>query len=285
MWWLISAAWAAKFPSAPDLAASNWLMGEPVSIPAEGTVVVELWATWCGPCLEQLPHLNALAQTYDGQVSIAAISDEKPSQIKRFWSRAGWTPRYAIGTDPSGATSRRFQRIDGSGSIPRAFIVDDGEVVWSGHPAAMDGILAAVVTDRWSAERAEKLSTLPEAAARYMRAISEAQPQAAAAPRADLLGYGDLAPDLLNQIAWWMLTEAPTAQRDLSFSVEASAIAVRIHPDSAAYLDTHALALFESDRISEAVTMQQRAVDRCPQGDASCAELQDRLMRFRSALP
>ncbi|MEL6346125.1 MAG: redoxin family protein [Myxococcota bacterium] len=284
IWWLFGAALAGDFPTSPNLQQTTWLMGAPVSIPQKGTAVVELWATWCGPCIEQMPHLNTIAREYDGRIQVAAVSDEKPMTIRTFWSNAGWAPAYSVGTDISGATSGRFQAIDGSSGIPRAFIIDDGAVVWSGHPATMDPILAAVVDDRWSVDRAAAVATLPEAAARYLRAVVTEDANNVTTPRAILLANGDLAPDLMNQMAWTMLTEVPAAQRDTPFALEASRIAIQIVPDSFAYLDTYALALFENDRISEAIAAQQRAVQQCNDQEVVCEELKQRLTRFQDAL-
>jgi thioredoxin 1 len=36
-------------------------------------VVVDFWATWCGPCRAMAPHLDAIADQYDGKVRIVKV--------------------------------------------------------------------------------------------------------------------------------------------------------------------------------------------------------------------
>ncbi|QEH36184.1 Thiol-disulfide oxidoreductase ResA [Aquisphaera giovannonii] len=48
-------------------------------------VVIEFWATWCGPCVEAIPHLHDLAERFRGRpVRFLAITDEEPRVIRRF---------------------------------------------------------------------------------------------------------------------------------------------------------------------------------------------------------
>src|SRR5690606_110196 len=54
----------------------------------EGIKVIDLWATWCGPCVSGMPHLQEVAAAYaDRGVSVIGVSvDEKLSTVKRFMS-------------------------------------------------------------------------------------------------------------------------------------------------------------------------------------------------------
>jgi thiol-disulfide isomerase/thioredoxin len=54
-------------------------------------VLVDFWATWCGPCVEQFPHTVALARKYrDGGLAVISLSMDNPSaapQVLAFLER------------------------------------------------------------------------------------------------------------------------------------------------------------------------------------------------------
>lgn len=52
-------------------------------------VVIDVWATWCGNCLNELSELNALAEKYkqDSTVMFIAVSDEKADRVCSFLER------------------------------------------------------------------------------------------------------------------------------------------------------------------------------------------------------
>jgi thiol-disulfide isomerase/thioredoxin len=48
-------------------------------------LLVNFWATWCGPCLLEAPELVELAEEYKGRVNIIGVStDDAPEQIREF---------------------------------------------------------------------------------------------------------------------------------------------------------------------------------------------------------
>jgi thiol-disulfide isomerase/thioredoxin len=114
----------------------------PMNVAHHGTVpdtkgkalLVEFWATWCGPCRESIPHLNELHGKFGSKgLIILGLTDEDQGTIAKF--RKKQPMDYAVATDRSGRLNRTF----GIKSIPQAFLVGkDGKILWSGHPLQLD---------------------------------------------------------------------------------------------------------------------------------------------------
>lgn len=103
-------------------------------------VVLEFWATWCGPCKAQIPHIKKLNEAYDGKgVEIVGISWDSNARTVATFTRneaMNWTQAIDVGQ----SLGKQF----GINGIPHAVILSPhGEVVWRGHPAGIDQPLAA----------------------------------------------------------------------------------------------------------------------------------------------
>jgi thiol-disulfide isomerase/thioredoxin len=116
---------------APEVEAKDWLnAGNPPTLASlRGKIVlVEFWATWCGPCIESIPHLNELQKKYaDKGFTILSFTEQNRQGIENFLKR---TPIiYAIGLE----SDDTFDRYGVSG-IPQAFLMDEsGKILWKGN--------------------------------------------------------------------------------------------------------------------------------------------------------
>ncbi len=89
-------------------------------------LVLNFWATWCPPCVEETPSLNALAAAVKGRpIDILGVSiDTNASRYRDFLS--SFHIQYATARDPSARLPHRY----GTVKYPETYIVNSrGEVV------------------------------------------------------------------------------------------------------------------------------------------------------------
>ncbi len=114
--------------------------GSPITSRAlEGRMVLlDFWATWCGPCMAQADHMVAINNEYGPKgLAIIGISlDRGPNPVIAACRQKGFTWPQVL--------DRGLSRQFGVNGIPHAFLISpDGAVVWTGHPAQLDKPLAA----------------------------------------------------------------------------------------------------------------------------------------------
>jgi thiol-disulfide isomerase/thioredoxin len=156
--------------AAPKLSVSQWVGGEPVNEFAAGTIyVIDCWATWCGPCIQSMPHLSALNTRYKdkGVVVIGLNVDQQSTQAKvpAFIAKnLAEDVNFVVGLDTFEKRESRawtdWLFASGNRGIPTTFIVDKlGKLAWIGHPMKLDEVLGAVVAGTFDvaayAERAK----------------------------------------------------------------------------------------------------------------------------------
>ena len=68
-------------------------------------VVVNLWATWCAPCITEMPTLAGLQQAYPGRINVVPISIDAPKDLDRARQFMARHPPLAFYHDPNRATA------------------------------------------------------------------------------------------------------------------------------------------------------------------------------------
>ncbi len=92
------------------------------------TVLLNFWATWCAPCIEEMPSIDQL-QTELGPegLKVVAVSVDRggANQVIPFQQKYGWTS-VEFFLDPKGLFSREFEHF----GLPTTYIIDpQGQMV------------------------------------------------------------------------------------------------------------------------------------------------------------
>jgi len=141
----LSAAGLKVGDPAPATRPETMLQGEAVKDFKKGEVYVfECWASWCGPCIAAIPHLNDLHKQMGKKgVVITGVNvweserDAASAQrAKDFLKAQGSKMSYRVALGGKAFIKDWLEAAEVNG-IPHAFVVADGKIAWTGHPAQL----------------------------------------------------------------------------------------------------------------------------------------------------
>ncbi len=128
----------------PELPLSRFPDGTTMHLSeARGSVVLlDVWATWCGPCVEALPAYDALAKRYAGQglVVYALSLDEDPRQVAKFVADTGIGLPILLDDQDHGVS--RALKVRG---VPTTYLIDREGTIRSIHDGYEPENLPALV--------------------------------------------------------------------------------------------------------------------------------------------
>ncbi|HRH42665.1 MAG TPA: redoxin domain-containing protein [Pyrinomonadaceae bacterium] len=86
-------------------------------------VIVEFWATWCGPCLPAMEHLKSLKEKFSNQLEVISVLHESEERLQRFIKNKPSSIWHTA--DPEMKTNQYFPHR----AVPHTVIIDrDGKV-------------------------------------------------------------------------------------------------------------------------------------------------------------
>lgn len=86
-------------------------------------VLVNIWATWCPPCIAEMPSIQKLSNDYKDKIDIVLVSNEKQEVIKQFLEKKEYN--LEVFTPVTNAPETFNVR-----SIPRTFLIDrNGNII------------------------------------------------------------------------------------------------------------------------------------------------------------
>lgn len=120
--------WAKSFinQEAPKFIVEEWLTDEPDT---EGKfVLIDFWATWCGPCKRAIPEMNKFHKEFEDDLVVIGLSNEPKAKVLK---QVNPKMDYYSAID----TQKRLNNSYKVQGIPHCVIINPkGIVVWEGWP-------------------------------------------------------------------------------------------------------------------------------------------------------
>ncbi len=121
---------------APEILVTDWIQNAPVDKDLTGKLIVlEFWATWCGPCIAAVPHLNELQKEFNRpDLYFISMTDEQVPVAERILKRISFSS--IVVTDTSKQTQKNYgDSVNGLTFIPITILIDEeGIIKWTGFP-------------------------------------------------------------------------------------------------------------------------------------------------------
>ena len=142
------------------VSSAKWIQGEPLKAFEPGKVYMfECWATWCGPCIAAIPHVNELHKKYfDKGLRVYGMNvwEDGADKVEKFVKDKGEGMSYPVAyTGKGSAFETEWLTAAGVRGIPRAFIVKNGKLMLSSHPSQLtDSVIEALLSGDEGAKKA-----------------------------------------------------------------------------------------------------------------------------------
>ena len=121
---------------APPITVTDWISNVPEDTTLSGKyIVLEFWATWCGPCIAAVPHMNELQrQVQADNLYFLSMTDESVAKVERTLERVDFSS--AVVSDQSKQTHIGYgDGKTGLKAYPMTVLIDpQGTVQWVGRP-------------------------------------------------------------------------------------------------------------------------------------------------------
>ncbi len=95
-------------------------------------IILDFWATWCPPCVKEIPHFNELNKTYGSKGLVVlgvSVDQDGAAAVLKFKKKSAIDYRVALGNDQTYKTYQNYLPKDERGGIPFTFVIDRQGVI------------------------------------------------------------------------------------------------------------------------------------------------------------
>jgi thiol-disulfide isomerase/thioredoxin len=128
---------------APKINITDWIENIPNDKNLNNKyIVLEFWATWCGPCIAAVPHMNKIQEEFNQKdLYYISITDESIAKVERSLKRIEF--KSIVVTDLTKKTQINFgDGIKGLDAYPLTVLIDkSGIIKWIGEPKNLNSTI------------------------------------------------------------------------------------------------------------------------------------------------
>ena len=277
--------------AAPVYEPGEWVQGEAVkAFDKDHAYLIECWATWCGPCIGNIPHVNELHDKFKDK-GLVVIGQNLWERDADKVAEVAKKMNYRVVRDSQdgneGNIATKWMKAAGRNGIPSAFLVGkDGKLAWIGHPAQLDGeTISAVLAGTYDVaaaaaklaeeekSQAEKQTKMREISMRRIKALKDKNWTDLNAAIDDLEKLG------LPTVSAMRL-EALAASRDDAGLEKALPDAIKVHGEDPMWRHYLATNIIGADPSPKAIAIAEQLAK---EGAASAGENTKAAFRFLDA--
>ena len=170
----------------------DWVQGEgPTTFEPGKVYVFECWATWCGPCVALIPHVNELHKKYyDKGLRVHGMNSWEEGRKKTvdFVKKKGDGMSYPVAYTSGSAFETEWLEAAGVESIPHAFVVRNGKLLLATEAVRLtDSLVELMLSGDEGAAKAAAIIEAAHAARGETEALSSEIYQAKIKKNAELM--------------------------------------------------------------------------------------------------
>ena len=107
-----------------------------IKIEENKLLLLDFWATWCGPCIASFPHLEKVQEKYKEELQIIAISDEKIETVENYLKKNKVNLSFLNDTE-----EKVFNFFNIQARPTSCLISEKGEFLWIGNSKKIENVL------------------------------------------------------------------------------------------------------------------------------------------------